>query len=128
MKSGAMQAVQARVLEVFLCGGEVILDVEESPDDCPIRLVGESDYGGLGQLCRVVRPVDYARLSSWLYRQVWLALVMSRFPVVPLRLEWTPEMLFGTPESALGMLRETGADRLVVSYFDSDAWLLAVAG
>ena len=120
------QQRQERVLSCFFRAEDMILNTEETLQDCLIKLDPVADLTGRGYFALARAGVDTASLVQWLDNQVWLA-----FPNTMrkrgIRLTWDVRSLFTKPGEALHILQMLGVSRLAASYYDSNAWLVAVA-
>jgi len=116
---------QVQVFSRFIAGDDPVLDVEESPDDCPVPLSSIADARGIGHVCRLNKVADVEPLMNWLSRQVWLAITWVGEIPAAIRLNWSVEQFFERPRDAPSFLNSVGASKLIVSYYDGDQWLLA---
>ena len=116
---GKLFSVQCSLMKA-LSTDDWFLDVEDVPEELAALQLG---HGGLGTLLRVSRSSLTPDLFRELGRQVWLGLAGSS--AQPSINSWTPGDLFKHTDRFLGLVQRAHSKVGIVSYFDSESWLIA---
>lgn len=121
-------STQAALFRDFFCGMTTLLDVEEAPEEVPDLVRPIESLRGVGRICTLAPGADLTLLMEWLSRQSWLAIAYPGSAPAQTHLVWKIERLFSDPTKVRAFLRDVGASRLIVTYYDGEEWLLAIDG
>ena len=115
---GSLYDMQAEILRSVNMG-IWIFDVEDMPTG---NFELETDACGQGQLIRIMAGNMTPEMLHELARQQWIGFAMGSLAVT--KLLWNVTEIFAHPWQFADLVQRFGFSAGIVSYFDSDSWLI----